>query len=159
MKLILIERGDGGVSVLNVPDDFTPERIADHVRKWEANAVQLGYGLAVSTRVVKKEDLPSRRFRNAWKLQTGQIVEDLARAKLIREVQLAMRQKGAMTRLNDVIEAGLDDNLPPGQVNALRGKRNLLRKLDLKAKLASVATVDELEVYVPSEITEAEGAS
>lgn len=95
-ETILIRRSDGGVSVMT----FVVQSPRDAGRNEPSNAniyaaIAKGRLDCVSWRRIKRADLPSREYRDAWTDEGATIGHDIARAREICRARVARKRPGA----------------------------------------------------------------
>lgn len=147
---VIIQRADGGLTHLDVQDGADIGTVID---KWEARNE---HRPAVGWRLITRDELPPKRFRNAWRLVggiDGTVVVDLAEARILRRAELERLRETLLTRLREPIEDA-EDNGQTVRANNLKAKRRALRSLDLSAKVLEAQDITSLEALVPAEFAD-----
>lgn len=133
---ILIEREDGGVSVMqDVPEDQLERNLSEWAKH---QAPGEGY---VSHRQVAASEIPTdRTFRNAWVENKGKIVFDLPKCKNIAHDKRRRERAAAFAPLD--IEATI-----PAKAAEAEAKRQVIRDADAlkQATIDAARSVDELK--------------
>lgn len=147
-KRIVYVRPDGGVSVVcPAPNSQLPgeseAQWLDRIALWDVPA-----GLAST--IIEGADLPSRRFRNAWRKPGAAVAVDLplARAQVMTETR---RTRDALLLESDREKNRLDDVGDPAQRETLRAYRQALRDLPsaVQSQVDALSTVAALDAFAP----------
>jgi hypothetical protein len=139
---ILIEREDGGVSIMqDVPKDKFERCLAEwrsHQRPGE------GY---VSHRFVDAADIPAdRTFRDAWTVAGGRFDHDIAKCKAIAHEKRRARRAAEFAPLD--VEATI-----PAKAQEAEAKRQAVREkyAAIQEKIDAAKTVYDLKTAIKSE--------
>lgn len=145
MPTILIERGDGGVSILrtNVTGVLP---LTQEVQKWRQSSGDTVAGWSLIT----EADIPtSRKFRACWKAANNKptVHAPSARAQVLAELRAI---RNARLAESDGERAKLEEIGTPEQREALRVYRQQLRDLPavVQGEIENL-TVEALEAYAP----------
>lgn len=138
MKYV-IERRDGGVSVMNMLGDSTPEaeiaRMADTAP--EKNPV------AVHPLNAEAFDLTDRSFRNAWTHRgAGALIIPIEKARVLTKDRLRLERAPILIELDAYYMKALESGDKALQDRVVARKQALR---DLPATVDSVATLDDLK--------------
>ncbi len=129
---IVYDDKNGNVSVI-VPANSTEEALKD---------VPSG----VQYKIVQSEELPSRRFRNAWKLERTGITVDPTKAREIRKKEILELRNKKIIEEQFLLDKALDEG--DNQTEKLiRNKRIKLRNLD--SLDLSTMPIDEHGAFLP----------
>lgn len=127
-KVLIIERADGGVSVMHP----SPEKI---LRLGSAEAVlesEIIRGRvpddAISHKIVEISVLPNRTFRDAWGYSGGAIIEDMPKARIIHMDRIKIVRDAKLLEENENLEAAIDAGDTTEEA-AVRSRRQTLRNL------------------------------
>lgn len=141
-------RADGGVSVLIPAPGMRADWQTDEefVRAIALKDVPRG----ITYSIIHKDALPSRRFRDAWKIDSDAVTVDpiKARAQILAEVRA---ERAAKLDESDREKARLDDMGTDAERQTLREYRQSLRDLPASVTAAiAELTVAELEQFHPT---------
>jgi hypothetical protein len=153
-KIIVYVRPSGEVSVVHPAPNS--RRGDGSEEDWLARMLRRAIPEGTDGHLVEATTLPpSRRWRNAWRFQAGQLVVDLEAARTIRQRELLSRREGLLTQLRQAIETAEDDG-DTARIVRLRLRRRLLRDLDvnLTERLAALMSLEALEAFSPDEFRE-----
>lgn len=147
MRHYAINRADGGVSILCL----TPGADAKvEIDRWTQSASPSWLPIA-GYREIRPADLPSRRFRNAWRHQAGTVAVDItqAREQILREVR---EQRNRKLAASDAERLRLMDSSGSGHAEKLSLYRQSLRDLPalVSEELQGLTTEQDLEAYRPT---------
>ena len=147
-KRIVYVDTDGTVNVV-IPADsgrLPGESMADWLSRVAAASVPPG----LTARVIDVSELPSRRFRNAWRQVANAVGVDLplARAQLLKELRA---RRNAILAQSDGQKIKLDEIGTDEERQAYRTYRQALRDLPatVQAQVDAITTAQELESYEP----------
>jgi hypothetical protein len=140
---IVIERPDGGVSIMTVYDlDTTAEA---EVAKWEGTN-----GPATGYHVAGPGDVPTdRAFRDAWKVDEGLVAVDMPRA---REIQRG-KMRAAREPLLKALDVEADRALETGNtadVAVVAAKKQALRDVTAHPAIDAAQTPAALKSVWPT---------
>lgn len=105
---------------------------------------------------VEQEELPARRWRNAWRASAGLIVPNLIVARLIRRAELLLHRAKFLAKLALLIDYAVA-NGNNALAAALRTKRNnaiLKNTAALDTDLAGVADLQTLDTFTPAALVD-----
>jgi hypothetical protein len=142
MQTILIEREDGGVSVMRLLDGAV--NIRDEVAKWQA----VSPWKAVRWRKVAADDIPAdRTWRDAWRAQEGKIAVDRGAAEAVHMNRIRAARNRELERLDKEIAKAEDSDGKPA--TALRAERQRLRDIPQTFDLSRAGSLDDLKAIWP----------
>lgn len=142
MTRLLIERADGGVSLMEVIDG-KPE---DALAKWAEI-----HGEPESVAEAPEGFAFDRRWRDAYSLVNGKPVIDLVAVKIQRLGELISRRDQVMAKVRESIEDA-EEKGDATELAALITKRGQLRNIAsvITADLDKLRDLDQVEDYVPA---------
>jgi hypothetical protein len=144
MKHIAYTRPDGGVSVI------VPAPKAQRPDETEAEFMAR-VALAVppdASNVTETDTLPSRAYRNAWRLSGGKVEHDmtLARQMKLDELRAVRDAKLAVT---DGPFLRAQEHGDQTEIERLKSLRQRLRDIPQTTRLAEVTDPDALKAFTP----------
>src|SRR5262249_3313396 len=146
MKRILIERSDGGVSVMELIGEAAPE---EEIAKWEESSP----GMFVAWNEIDSAELPaSREFRDAWVPDgDGGVMVDMTKARAIQMDRIRAARAEAFKPLDIEFMRAVErnDRAAEDQIAALKQR---LRDLPQTFDLSAATTPEELGTLWPPEL-------
>lgn len=141
---IAYTRPDGGVSVIvPAPDAKLPtESDADFMAR---------VALAVppdATNVTQVETLPTRTFRNAWKVEGGAVAHDMVKARALKMAEIR-KERDARLAASDISYMRAQEQNKAPEMASLKGQRQALRDLPDTISLDGINDVATLAAYQP----------
>ena len=135
---VLIQRVDGGVSIMGLAD--TVQDVGIEVEKWS----RLHPGQYVSHRLMLRDEaLPDRSFRNAWIDNGGKIEHDMGKAQELVRDQLRAARAPKLEALDvEFLRAAESQNAD--QLNAIAAKKQALRDITADPSIINAKTVKGL---------------
>ncbi|RLB79044.1 MAG: hypothetical protein DRH06_00045 [Deltaproteobacteria bacterium] len=137
MNVGIIERPDGGVSVVNPAEGFTVQDNFDRMG-------ETGFE-------IDKSELPdSRTFRNAWTTDGSSVEVDMAKAKEIAIIANEKSTGKALLLLQPLLEMAIDEGATIGE-QVIRDDRRA-KRLALQNKIDEIniaTTAEQLESLMP----------
>jgi hypothetical protein len=146
---LLIERADGGISVMALAPGADP---AVELARWAEHADPSWLPVARSV-AADNPTLPPRRWRAAWRRVGQGIGVPLPAARQLRKRELLALAADRLPQLRDRIDAAEDAAEDAGDSNLLtqlRQRRAALRALDVDAALAELADLNSVDKYLPA---------
>lgn len=142
---IAYTRPDGGVSVIiPAPDAKLPtESEADFMAR-VAKAVPPD-----ATNVTQVETLPSRTFRNAWKVEGGAVAHDMVKARALKMAEIR-KDRDARLAASDIAYMRAQEQNKVLEIAALKGQRQALRDLPEVVSLDGINDVATLAAFQPA---------
>lgn len=141
MSKIVVERDDGGISIIIPADNIDTELL---VR--DAKAVA-GY---VSHKIVEDDELPSdRTYRNAWENGEKTVSVNMVKAREIQKDILRSMRAPLLENLDmEFLKAleGSDDSLKQEVID----KKQILRDVTTDPMISDAKTPEELKLAIPS---------
>lgn len=137
MPYIAYTRPDGGVSVVIPAPGADPEKVRDAVPP-------------DATDVTDLDTLPSRTYRNAWRLTGGKVAHDMPAARELKMAELREARNAKLAETDGLyLRAQEQDN--PAEVARLKGLRQRLRDLPATVNL-NMTDVEALAAFVPEDL-------
>ena len=145
-KRIVFTRPDGGVTVI-VPIPQPGETEAQTLARCSARAVPAGTPFVV----LDETALPSRRWRNAWRLSGTTIMHHLPAAKAIRRGELLSERDTRLARVRHREQEAREDG-QNALATQLRTRAVTLRQIEAQADTDLTALTDlaALAAYRPT---------
>jgi len=145
---IAIERADGGVSIMHIPEGADP---AAEVEKWQTT--MLPGEAAVGWHEISDNDIPTdRTFRSAWKISDKAIAVDMDKARDIQMDRIRSARDAELAALDlpslRAIEAGDD-----AKSAEIASQKQALRDLPQTLDLTKATTPEELAAIWPEALT------
>ena len=137
MDYLLIERADGGVSVITLRGLDS----AKELDLWVSTAKQEWLPVA-SSQVVEDPVFPDEHFREAWVKNGAEIDVPLARAKAFTKARIRWERAPVLSHLDGVYQRAQDQG-DTVKAAAVRTERQRLR--DLPAEVDNKTTLAELK--------------
>ncbi len=155
MAILLIERSDGGVTILNTESGTDA---AAEVAKWEESwALFSGGGFAVSTTEILDKDIPTDRwFRDAW-VQTGGVISvDIPKARIIQAKRINAARTDAVTVLQRRADEATLEGRAADAIRAANDKVAVegLNLATIATQIAGAANPTALLAIWPAELQE-----
>lgn len=145
MSIYLLERSDGGVSIMRLVGDTTPEK---EVAKWPKEEQDIIVGIHPAT----EDDIPKdRTFRNAWsrKNPNKPIEVDMEKARSVWKDKIREARALRFTRL-DVEYMRAEERGDEAKKLEIVERKKLLRELPQDPRIEDAKTVEELKaVWLP----------
>lgn len=141
---ILIERSDGGISILYLRADRDP---FEAVAKWEESQRDR---VALAAQAISREDIPTdRTFREAWAAGNGAVVVDMPKAREIHLANLRV-ERNALLEKSDVLV--LQAREQSKDEEAIATVRTALRDMPsvIAGELEAIGTPEELKAFRPA---------
>lgn len=146
MKRILINRTDGGISILTLTKENVD--IESVLQKWKE-----AHGTYKSHRELNENDIPeSREFRNAWTDVTESSKVDICceKAKDVKLEELRVKRNKAL-EIEDknfmiALEKGEDTSVISAKKQELRDWTNDLKSLDVTGKVNDEETLELIRI-------------
>lgn len=147
MSLYLLERNDGGVSVMQILDkNTTPE---EEVGKLTPDIRDQIIGISL----IAPTDIPSDlTFRDAWTAQNGKAVVDMARARAIHRDRLRMLRAPKLAAL-DVAYLKAQEKGDAAAMADIVAKKQALRDAPAHPAIDAATTPEQLAAAVPAVLT------
>lgn len=137
MTTILIERSDGGVSVMNTDDPSAA------IPKWEAitglTAVRHAEGTA----------LPDRTFRAAWKLSGSALAVDMPKARELHIERLRALREPLLAASDIEFIRAIEANDRDKQIE-VAARKQALRDVTADPSISAARTPEELKAAIPA---------
>jgi len=149
-KVITYELGGTVQVVIPAPKAQYPgESEADFLARIAAGAVPAG----VPHKIIEGDDLPTRRFRDAWVCNDTGVEVNMPVARAVKMKRIRAEREHKFTTLDNKIRKAQDvgDDTAP-----LRQKRKQLRSLprDIRNDLDGISDPDNLDAYQPAIFTD-----
>jgi hypothetical protein len=151
---IIVDRSDGGVTVMMRPGEISPELAEQHVVKWQSTFSE---AQVVSYAIVGDDyQLPpfDEEYRNAWTLRAGRIDHDMPRAREIHRARIRERRKPLLEEQDlawTLVEE--DETLTAAQRlmrrRAITARRRQLRDAPADPRIEAAQTIEELRAVDP----------
>lgn len=150
--ILLIGRADGGVSVMQLAEGQDKDV---SLAKWAAVADPAWLPVVSVTEMDEPPAMPSRRWRNAWGLEGGEVKVKLPKARELRRQEiLAKRDELLLVADRSVkIAKAKKDKAAQDKAEAREGALLLLDET-IDARLAAVADLAALDAWEPEEFHE-----
>lgn len=140
MKKHLIEREDGGVSVLVMQDDADP---AEEIAKWQTSSAVRATG----NRTLSDDEIPSdRTFRDAW---GHDLSVDIPKAREIHKQRLRQMRAPKMAALDIEFTRALGKG-DQGEAARVEAERQKLRDVTTDPMIDAAKTPEELKAAIPN---------
>lgn len=133
MTAYVIERGDGGVSIMHTTGDVQTE-----ISKWE----RASNTTAVSVR--QAGALPDRTFRNAWKVNGAAVEIDMAKARDIHRDRLRL-ERGPLLEALDVEVLRAVETDDRAKIADIAAQKKALRDATEDPAIEAARTPEELK--------------
>lgn len=159
MKAIVINRTDGGVSIMHAPDEVD---VAEEVAKWQTGSNMVAASFVVTT----PDQIPDRRlFRNAWRARTGRLARmikgpieiDMSAAREIHRDKMRDARAPLLAAL-DVDYQRADERKDEAAKAAVVSRKQALRDVTDDPRIEAAETPEALLAVWPDALP-ARGAS
>lgn len=145
MKRIAFTRPDGGVSVIvPAPKAQLPDESEADFMARVATAIPPD-----ATDVTELDTLPSRTYRNAWRLTGGKVAHDMPAARELKMAELRQARNAKLAETDGLyLRAQEQENA--AEVARLKGLRQRLRDLPATVALDHLPDADALKAFEPN---------
>ena len=144
----LINRSDGGVSIMHVRDG---EDEAVFISKWQKGSASRGWTVS-SYRPIAIDDIPNdRNFRDAWRDGGSTVEVDMPKARVIHMDRIRVARDAALDTADNDLKTAEDNNDMP-EIALIRNRRRTLRDIPATFDLSGATTPDALDALWPADL-------